>query len=273
MNDRKRDHASSTYLRGIFIGACVLTLYIHSSFARFMFATKVRIHRKEVESEPTILLFLTTQASDSHVAFLHTRWPDLLNHSQLLRKADVMVFSTGDPDLNSALTATFSLNPSCTVINFPNPGYQAGANVAMSWAANSSAFEGYNWVIRLNPDVLILNDTWIYETMRNKNVDAIFVDCREKCSISNCTSPRILIHTDFFAIRPQVLRKGSFNSTTFNRIKNAEMVATFEFQDILTSGRHRWLPGVGPMKGKCRVRGDHSPVIHSHQLLREGKRP
>jgi hypothetical protein len=259
----------------VFFWACVLTLHNHSSFA-CLSATKDCTHHKYVEIKPaTVLLYLTTQASDSHLAFLHTRWPDLLNQSKLLAKADVMIFSTGDPTLNSNLTAAFSLNPNCTVINFPNPGYQSGANLAMSWASNTGAFARYEWMIRLNPDVLILNDSWIYETMRDENVDAIFVDCRDQCSIGHCTSFRSLIHTDFFAIRPQVLRKGSFNSTTFNRTGNAERVATFEFQDILTSGRHRWLPGAGPMNGVCRVGragGGRSPVLHSHQLQREEKK-
>jgi len=137
----------------------------------------------------------------------------------------------------------------------------------MSWAGNTSAFDRYDWVIRLNPDVLVLNDTWIRATMRNKDVDAIFVDCRDVCSVGNCTNPKSLIHTDFLAFRSHIIRKGSFNSTTLERLGKAEKVATFEFQDVLTSGRHRWLPGAGPMRGKCRVRGDRSPVVHTHQLL------
>jgi len=258
------------YLHVVLFGACALTLYNLCGFA-CLFTTQGCTLHTYVENQASVLLYLTTHASDSHLAFLHSRWPDLLRQSKLLSKADVTIFSTGDPALNSNLTAVFSLNPKCAVINFPNPGYQAGANVAMLWASNTSAFERYEWLIRLNPDVLVLNDTWIHETMRDKNVDAIFVDCHDECSIGNCTSSRSLIHTDFFAIRPQVLSKGSFNSTTFDRIANAEHVATFEFQDILTSGRHRWLPGAGPMGDECRVRGDGSPVIHSHQLLRDEK--
>ena len=147
------------HLLRVFICACLLILYVHISFARLVFATEGPIRHKDVEMKPTVLIYLTTHASTSHLAFLHTRWPDLLNQTQLLRKADVTIFSTGDPALNSKLTAPFFHNPNCIVINVPNPGYQAGANLAMSWAVNTSAFDSYDWVVRLNPDVLVLNDT------------------------------------------------------------------------------------------------------------------
>ena len=217
--------------------------------------------------QPTsVLLFLTTHASDFHMSVLQTQWPNLFHRSRMLRQADVIIFSTGSPESNEKLAATFSLSPKCTVVSFPNPGKQSGANLAMYWAANSSAFDGYEWVLRLNPDVLILNDTWLCQTMGDSDVDAIFVDCKDQCSVGNCSHPEVLIHTDFFAIRPQVLQKDSFNPTTFDRIGNAERVATHEFQKVLFSGRHRWIPGVGPMKDNCRVRGDNSPIIHSHNL-------
>ncbi len=38
----------------------------------------------------------------------------------------------------------------------PNPGYQEGAMLALSVAGGNRWFRPYDWVIRLNPDVLIL---------------------------------------------------------------------------------------------------------------------
>ena len=221
----------------------------------------------QIKNQPvefSVLLYLTTQASAAHLSFLKVHWPKLLEKSRLLRSADVFIFSTGNPALNEEMKSTFSKNPSCAVQNFENPGLQEGANLAVSWGIYSGLFKGYDWIIRLNPDVIIVNDTWISKTLKDDDVDAIFVDCFEKCLAGNCTNDALLIHTDFFAVRPRVLKEGSFNSTTFYLIGNAERVATHEFQNILYRGKHRWLPGVGPMQGNCRVRGKDSPIIHSH---------
>jgi hypothetical protein len=244
--------------------ALLITLCACSLYAGIFYFTESRFQSQEEVNQ--VLIFLTTHASTSHITFLRTHWPYLLLRSKLLREADVLVFSTGSPELNSELTSTFSLNPNCTVVNFQNPGYQLGANLAMFWGIDSGAFDGYEWIIRLNPDVLILDDTWIHESIRNNDIDAILVDCYDICSVNNCTAAQVLVHTDFFAVRPRVLKKGSFNATTMERIGNAEHVTTYEFQHILSSGRHRWLPGAGPMQANCRVQGEQSPVIHTHDL-------
>jgi hypothetical protein len=73
-------------------------------------------------------------------------------------------------------------------------------------------FDEYDWVIRLNPDVLILDDKWLLEIMRNSSIDGIFQDC------TVC-----LLHTDFFAVRPRAV-----NSILVDKSKNgnAELHAT-----------------------------------------------
>ena len=162
------------------------------------------------------------------------------------------IFSTGDPMYNSEMASVFARIRHFNIINALNPGYQEGANLAMSEGAGRSLFSNYDWVIRLNPDVIILDSRWILKTMLTPDVDAIFVDCRDICRFGNCVNSSVKIHTDFFAIRPRVLRPNSFNGSTFALFSNAEQTATYEFRDILQSGRHRWLPGTGPMEGHCR---------------------
>jgi hypothetical protein len=60
----------------------------------------------------------------------------------------------------------------------------------------TSWFDGYDWVIRLNPDVLIRREKWLRQTMLMPDVDAILVDY---------TTPeqplRLLLNTDFYAFR------------------------------------------------------------------------
>lgn len=198
--------------------------------------------------------------------FLRVHWPKALRSSKLLREADVLLFSTGDPFHNSEMKSTFVSNPNFAIINRDNPGYQPGANLAMAVGVEQGLFAGYEWMLRVNPDVLVLNDSWILRTMEDPNVDGIFVDCKDLCHIGSCTNPASVLHTDFFPVRPRVLKHGAFNESTFAQLSKAEFVATYEFQCILSSGRHRWLPRTGPMRGRCRVRGKGSPVIHSHNF-------
>lgn len=213
-----------------------------------------------------VLLYVTTHASTWHRECLRSCWPKLLAKRGLLRGAHVLIFSTGDPVHNAELLLPFAKNPSVTVTNIDNPGYQEGANAAMAIGIQNGSFVGYDWIIRLNPDVFILDDSWIIQTMCEPDVDAIFVDCHDNCPGVNCSIPNIplFIHTDFFIVRPYVLRPQGFSEKVFLRFSNAELTATYEFEDIMKSGKHRWLAGAGPMHGSCRVRGDKSPVLHQH---------
>jgi hypothetical protein len=229
-----------------------------------------RSHQRHIQpfqaTAPKILLYITTAASEVHMHFFRTLWPRLLQQSDLLSQTSVVVLSTGDPAHDSEIFAVFAHKPAFALVHALNPGYQAGANLAMSVGVQLGIFDGYDWVIRLNPDVIIVNSSWISDTLRDSHVDAIFVDCRDRCRSGNCIDSQVIIHTDFFAVRPHLLRKDAFNNVTFARFGNAELTATFEFEHILQTGRHRWLPGSGPMNSSCRVRGPTSPVIHAHEL-------
>lgn len=216
---------------------------------------------------PKVLLYVTTAASALHRKFLRELWPELLCQSDLLRNVDVVMFSTGNRTYNSEMSRAFSSVAHFVVLNEPNPGYQRGANLAMTVGMERQVFVGYDWLIRVNPDVIIRNSTWIFNTMLDPDVDAIFVDCYDGCLTGYCKhGVSVLIHTDFFAVRPQMLTRESFSMDTFAKFSNAEHTATHAFQHILQSGRYQWLPNTGPMRGNCRVRGEHSPVLHTHNI-------
>eukprot|EP00529_Nitzschia_sp_RCC80_P031133 CAMPEP_0113499488 /NCGR_PEP_ID=MMETSP0014_2-20120614/31777_1 /TAXON_ID=2857 /ORGANISM="Nitzschia sp." /LENGTH=359 /DNA_ID=CAMNT_0000393671 /DNA_START=776 /DNA_END=1852 /DNA_ORIENTATION=- /assembly_acc=CAM_ASM_000159 len=91
-------------------------------------------------------------------------------------------------------------------------------------STTSGWFYDYDWIIRINPDVLIRNSTFLQDHMTNSVsssslaksssltttprrdkdsvvVDAILVDCRR--DVKSRTTQRI--HTDFLAIRPNVI--------------------------------------------------------------------
>jgi hypothetical protein len=77
-----------------------------------------------------------------------------------------------------------------------------GANQGPRLTFQKGWFDDYDWVIRINPDVLIRNLTWLLQQLQNPNVEGIFHD----------STPRRghQLHTDFFAVRPKAVMKYSF---------------------------------------------------------------
>ena len=127
-----------------------------------------------------VLLYITTHMPAEHVTFLRQCWPlAMILSPQLLQLSDVLFFTTEPPPddlLDDVFRGSSSLYPkqSVRVETYDNPGYQGGAILAIKKAIENNWFDGYDWVIRLNPDVLIRNETWLVETMSNKEVDGIF---------------------------------------------------------------------------------------------------
>lgn len=113
-------------------------------------------------------------------------------------------------------------------------------------------FKHYDWVIRLNPDVLFMDASWILHTMQNASIDGIFQRCLPGCRIN----------TDFFAVRPQAVDFARVENSTR---PNSELNAAGAFQNILAAGRYTWLP-VTQRGWACRVTGRKSPVVHNHSL-------
>jgi hypothetical protein len=172
----------------------------------------------------------------------------------------------------------------------------------------TSWFDDYDWVIRLNPDVLIRNDTWLISTMMNDSIDAIFHDCyNRKLYPSNHDDKNDVVenenddngdhptlsssipqfHTDFTAFRPRAInrdlvcsaltRNVTFNSTGSNEITSiafpitvAEHHYTGAVWNIYQSQRFVYLEGGNTtIPGHCRLEGVHSPVLHVHELVND----
>lgn len=128
-------------------------------------------------------------------------------------------------------------------------------------------------ICRLNPDVIVRNDTFLVDTIVNDpNATALLIDCLPENYDRNTlmTFQRSwkgpLMMTDFFALKPSALQPDAFlNPSTAN---NAEMSFTTDIREILNKGGHRIIPGAGPPTAVCRS-GDgraieDSPIIHRH---------
>ena len=211
-------------------------------------------------------MYITTHLSNQHTEFLKHCWPALLNRLPLFQKSDFMMFITkekkSDGD-DEYIKSIFNKTGIATVF-VSNPGYQEGAILALVEGFKNGWFEDYDWVIRVNPDVLIRNDTFILASMADESISGIFVDCQDKpCPSGRGCSDRI-IHTDFFAVRPSAVSLGELRHINET---SAEPMATKAFSGIVQNEADAWLPSTGPQRGHCRVKGAESPVVHDHMLL------
>ena len=219
-------------------------------------------HRKS--SPPRVLTYITTHLSSQHYAFLEGCWPGSLKSLPIFQGSDFMMFVTAEPDrtqIDMELIRSVFARPGITVHVRPNPGYQEGAVLALTAAFEHGWFEGYDWVIQVNPDVLIRNDTFLRQSMANDRISGIFVDCLDRPCLAGKRCLDRQIHTDFFAIRPTAISRGEILKADNS---HAEAVATKAFSGIVRNGSDAWLPGTGPHNGMCRVTGIFSPVVHDH---------
>jgi hypothetical protein len=198
-------------------------------------------------SEIKLLIYMTTHLPKHHVAFLPC-WKDAIERMDIFKYADGMIYTSTDPSEEQLKMLPFRN----TVIKLvpTNRGYQEGAVQAMIdpfLDKNVSWFDNYDWVIRLNPDVIIRNDTWLMQTMLNSTIDMIVHDCLPWRN----NDP--LFHTDFIVFRPQAVdRERLLNS---NR-RNAEKHITASFRDIYDQHRFAYVEGAkNEVAGDCRIAG------------------
>jgi len=130
------------------------------------------------------------------------------------------------------------------------------------WPENttSSWFDGYDWVVRLNPDVLVRDDTWLRETMLNESVDLIAVD------FTHPVHEWAALHTDFYAFRPEKIDKRALRAE-LHRQPTAERHLGTALLPLRAANRTAWIPGAKRAGRQARVLGTHSPVIHWHKLI------
>lgn len=213
-------------------------------------------------------MYITTHLSSMHIKYLEHCWPSLLRKSPLFRSSDFMMFVTesSDEKLNVTRIERVFSGVRLTVHSRPNPGYNEGAVLAMTEAFELGWFDRYDWVVRVNSDVLIRDHTFLAELFDDETNDGVFADCLDKpCPAGRGCVDR-LIHTDFFAVRPRAVPRNAFTAVPGARTMNAEVLATKAFNSVIANGTDAWVPGAGPHHGICRIRGQSSPVIHTHDF-------
>jgi len=219
-----------------------------------------------------IAIYMTTHLSAQHIEFLQKCWRAAFQRLPLLQQADLLVYANHDnPNLHKYAHLFYDLgfaNVKMYPYNKLNQ-YQKGAIVAMldPFLAKNRWFQDYDWIIRLNPDVLIRRDQWLLETMNNPSIDGIFIDW----SYNSATDQKAL-QTDFYAFRPQAVNvKNLFLMYQIQkrRFFHAEPHLYPGFQDIIERGRVAWLPNAERKGDWARVLGTKSDVVHVHDLVQE----
>mmetsp|Transcript_22260 Transcript_22260/g.68289 ORF Transcript_22260/g.68289 Transcript_22260/m.68289 type:complete len:119 (+) Transcript_22260:107-463(+) len=114
-----------------------------------------------------VLLLITTHLSLEHIAFLRKCWPPATHKSSLLREADVMVYISGHLTKNATRALAVAFPPVDRKVSYRRASKmprvqggnvmlrQTGAMLGLDTAEREGWWSGYDWVIRLNPDVIV----------------------------------------------------------------------------------------------------------------------
>lgn len=243
------------------------------------------IHRLLHDSKSqlgSVVLYVTTHGSEQHMTFLECQPQWFLAHSPRLSKADVILYVGQDnitddmKDDYNRLLDKWPLRKK--IIHFEaNFGKQAGAMRAMHVGFSSGWFREYDWVIRVNPDVVIYDESQLFHLMEDTETQGIFVPCKfvdnnghpVPCEIhSGCALPALRCsrnssqdpcpvgpfktHTDFFAVRPSFVPHDAF--ADWHEADYAEFQATRAFSDIYEAKADAYLEGA-QNQFECRVKG------------------
>lgn len=262
------------YLMVVLLGASLIavsSLLCVRKPQDLLFETGVKPVELVEPSPGRVLVYITTHMSKSHIQFMESCWEVMVAKSKLLQKADFMFYAPKKPD--EALLRRIFPTQSVEIKVVRNLQKQQGAIEALRFGFENGLFEKYDWVIRVNPDVLILDDTFLLANMLDDDVDGIFVECKERvvcnAGCENQADVRggktYLAHTDFFTVRPAAVDKQLINATH----DNAEKHFTNAIRQISSRGRDRWINNRGTRtRGQCRIRGPTSPVQHHHGLFK-----
>ena len=143
----------------------------------------------------------------------------------------------------------------------------SAARYAMHIALSQGWFKGYDWVIRINPDVMVLDEERLVTLMGDSQIDGVFASCGRKGSCVHSGCKHGLIQTDVFAVRPGAVAPDAFRcwNTSTPRSdpdcgahlggaeSHAEEQATKAFRPIVQRAADAWI--TNKTGHSCRING------------------
>lgn len=189
-----------------------------------------------------ILFYITTHASRAHLDLWKHNWTTFPN-------ADMYMYLTSSEVTRDWLDT----RPLIGWKNTVNPGYQAGAIQAMHdpTVLDDVDVDAYDWIIRLNPDVIIDNFDALKKILSvARTAHVLSSPCYpdiKPWQLWRWNEPAKKVMTDFTVMRPHVF---AHVLNTQPRSGNAEIDMTL---CVSTMGPVAWLPD-SPEDGGCRTR-------------------
>ena len=239
--------------------------------------------QKEELLKTKVLILIGTHLSDDHITMFKNCWPKAMEHSSLLRSADYLFYlnprnlTRQEPWFLSwgeeLLQNLFKDRNNVTFKFGPPERKNNGAMKPYILAGKHGWFSGYDWVIRMNPDVMIQNDSWLVETMENHNhnVSLLFAECSSPENVDigpnyNIPNEVKAMHSDFTAFKPSAVPNKAF-ATIYTG--HAEAGMAIVMKPLVEKKLHRRIPGVGPWKWNlCRLGNrtkDELQMIHHYE--------
>ena len=204
----------------------------------------------------TRLLYFTTSGSNQHLRALKC-W-----NAPWVSDYDVHLYSNRELSV-SWQYALYRIPSKKHTISIDKNEYMHQEGAIRAFVFSRPLFEKYEWVIRTNPDVHVLNHRSFSGWMMNPQVHAILANCNPDVECSTSCA-RAIVHTDFTIFRPQFLEWNVSAS-------NAEMHMSLLMRQILSRHNIRWLQGKGHRDRSCRIRAgvrEHNQtVIHKSRHL------
>ena len=237
---------------------------------------------KAIQSKYAI--YMTTHLDQKHYRFLTECWPAAIEKLTLLQQADFIVYTSSNSSDNHEGLYQMALGGANNQVHIhryqqdiaqdPKVKKQDGAVSAMvdPFLPHNNWFQGYEWIIRVNPDVLFRRDFWLLQTMQNSSVDAIMVDWRGVYKPDGVKIFPKAMHTDFYAFRPEAVN-GTALLEMYQHQKRIGKLHAEEhiypgFEHLIINGRMTWLPNVTGNEQSARTAGPDCEVVHHHPLIR-----
>ena len=141
-------------------------------------------------------------------------------------------------------------NKNVTIKYINNVGYQQGAVEVMVDGLEEGWFNGYDWVIRLNPDTMIYDDTRLASYINNNTCTVV---------LANGDNRGILVLSDFFAFRPDRVDYSRWDRAYTSA--HAETWTTKAFSYLVSSNQHMWIQATPAW---CMWRVSQADIVHAH---------
>jgi len=210
----------------------------------------------------SVAVYITTAGSEQHIGFLECQ-ADLFRQLPRLSKADVIMYVTPLTNVSVAMKEMFTKlleawpQERKTIYYGDNLGKQKGAMKASHDGFSSGWFDSYDWVIRINPDVVIHSESKLFSKMDNSANWGVFASCDSSTACrdrSGCIAHLRgrQTHTDFYAVRPGRIGKNAFANWASS--DNAERQATSAFAQIFNAKADAYIVERN-RDAYCRVRG------------------